>query len=92
MEKLIINIEGRKNLQLLLGLFEKLDFVKIEGREKQDEGRGTGRRINKRSKNINEAPIIHGDPNIDTRELAGIWKDHPKTLDEIREKAWGKRQ
>lgn len=35
--------------------------------------------------------ITKGDKRVDPTALFGIWKDNPRTLDEIREEAWGNR-
>lgn len=40
----------------------------------------------------NAKPVItKGDKQVDPTALFGIWKDSPRTLDEIREEAWGSR-
>lgn len=38
-----------------------------------------------------EPSITRGDKSIDPRALEGIWKDNPRTLEEIRRDAWGDR-
>ncbi len=35
--------------------------------------------------------ITKGDKRIDPRALEGIWKENPRTLEEIRRDAWGDR-
>lgn len=35
--------------------------------------------------------ITKGDKSIDPRALEGIWRDNPRTLEEIRKDAWGDR-
>lgn len=35
--------------------------------------------------------ITKGDKSIDPTALFGIWKDNPRTLEEIRKDAWGER-
>lgn len=35
--------------------------------------------------------ITKGDKSIDPRALEGIWKDNPRTLEDIRREAWGDR-
>jgi hypothetical protein len=35
--------------------------------------------------------ITKGDKSIDPKALEGIWKDNPRTLEEIRKGAWGDR-
>jgi hypothetical protein len=37
---------------------------------------------------INNIPIEWAKSNADIMALAGIWKDNPRTIEEIREKAW----
>ncbi|MCY7349883.1 MAG: hypothetical protein LH606_04345 [Cytophagaceae bacterium] len=34
------------------------------------------------------AAIVRGDKRIDPQALFGIWKDNPRTLEEIRKAAW----
>ncbi len=33
-------------------------------------------------------PITRGDKSIDPADLQGIWKDNPRTLEQIRKAAW----
>jgi hypothetical protein len=33
-------------------------------------------------------PITRGDKSIDPTDLQGIWKDNPRTLEQIRKAAW----
>ncbi len=38
---------------------------------------------------VEDDPVItKGDKTIDPTSLFGIWKDNPRTLEEIRQKAW----
>lgn len=36
----------------------------------------------------NSLPITRGDKSIDPTDLQGIWKDNPRTLEQIRKAAW----
>ncbi len=38
-----------------------------------------------------ESYIQKGDKSLDPRAMEGIWKDNPRTLEEIRRAAWGDR-
>ena len=33
--------------------------------------------------------IVRGDKSLDPTALFGLWKDNPRTLEEIREASWG---
>lgn len=35
--------------------------------------------------------VTPGNPEVETTELFGIWKNHPITAEELRKKAWGNR-
>lgn len=41
--------------------------------------------------NGREIFVTPGDPNMDTAELFGIWKDNPEILNTLRASAWGGR-
>ncbi|CAN5226801.1 hypothetical protein BH09BAC4_BH09BAC4_23820 [soil metagenome] len=45
----------------------------------------------KTSRNDSLPEIIKGDKSVDPTALFGIWKDNPRTLEEIRKDAWGDR-
>ena len=45
----------------------------------------------KASGNDTVPAITKGDKSVDPTALFGIWKDNPRTLEEIRKDAWGDR-
>jgi len=76
MERLIVEVNSNKNLEFLLELLKKFDFIKSIEKEKTS--------ITTKKK----LPIEWSKNNADIMSLAGIWKDKPRTMEEIREKAW----
>jgi hypothetical protein len=77
MERLIVEVRNNKNLEFLLELLSKFDFIHKIEKEKPA----------KKSKK-NNMPIEGCKSNADIMSLAGIWRDKPRTIEEIREKAW----
>ena len=77
MERLIVEVNNKKNIEFLLELLKKFDFVNSIKKERPvKEGKK------------NNMPIEWSKSNADITALAGIWKDKPRTIEEIREKAW----
>ncbi|MCP5103543.1 MAG: hypothetical protein GY950_09200 [bacterium] len=77
MERLIVEVNSHKNLEFLLELLRKFDFVNSIKKEKPV-------RMSKK----NNMPIEWSKKNADIMALAGIWKDKPRNIEEIRERAW----
>jgi hypothetical protein len=77
MERLIIEVNSSKNVEFLSELLKKFDF--ITSIKKQKPIKKT------RKSNI---PIEWSKSNADIMALAGIWKNKPRSIEEIREKAW----
>ena len=76
MKRLIIEVDDNQDIKFLSVLLKKIKFVssiKIEIPPK----------ISPR-----DMPIEWSKKNADIMALAGIWKDNPVTIEEIREKAW----
>ena len=42
----------------------------------------------KHTRSADQPLIIKGDKSIDPRGLDGLWKDNPRTLEEIRKASW----
>jgi len=76
MERLIIEVNNHKNMEFLSELLGKFDFIRSIKKEKA------------MTKSKNNLPIEWSKKNADIMALAGIWKDKPKTIEEIRKKAW----
>jgi ribosomal protein S8 len=77
MERVVIEVNSSKNTEFLLELLKKFDFINSIKKEKST----------KKSMN-NKIPIEWAKNNADIMALAGIWKDKPRTIEKIREKAW----
>jgi len=77
MERLIVEVNSSKNIEFLLELLKKFDFVNRIEKEKTKK--------KSRKKNM---PIEWAKNDADIMSLAGIWKNKPRTIEEIREKAW----
>ena len=77
MERLIVEVKNSKNMEFLLELLKKFDFInRIEKETPKKKSR---------KKNI---PIEWAKNDADIMSLAGIWKNKPRTIEEIKEKAW----
>ncbi|MBW6481390.1 MAG: hypothetical protein K0B37_18345 [Bacteroidales bacterium] len=72
METIEIKISDRKNLGFLIELLSKFNFV--EEIKTKDSSAETVIRKKKGKASISD--------------FAGLWEDNPRSLDEIREKAW----
>ena len=77
MERLIIEVNSSKNVEYLSELLKKFDFITSIKKQKP---------IKKTNKN--DMPIEWSKSNADIMALAGIWKNNPRSIEEIREKAW----
>ena len=77
MERVVIEVNSSKNTEFLLELLKKFDFINSIKKEKS-----TKKNMN------NKIPIEWAKKNADIMALAGIWKDKPRTIEEIRDKAW----
>jgi len=77
MERLIIEVNSTKNVEFLSELLKKFDFITNIKKLKPV----------KTTRN-NEMPIEWSKNNADIMALAGIWKNKPRSIEEIREKAW----
>jgi hypothetical protein len=78
MERLIVEVKNKKNIEFLLELLRKFDFINRIEKEKPTKP-------TKKSE-INNMPIEWSKSNADIMSLAGIWKNKPRTIEEIREK------
>ncbi len=79
MQTLTIKISDSQNLDFLIELLSKFSFVeeiKTATREVHLQPFSNGLPIRKAT----------GKPSIN--DFAGMWQDNPKTLEQIREKAW----
>ena len=77
MERLIIEVNNSKNVKVLSELLKKFDFITNIKKIKP---------IKKTRKN--DMPIEWSKNDADIMALAGIWKNKPRSIEEIREKAW----
>ncbi len=77
MERLIIEVSSHKNVEFLFELLTKFDFIRSI---KKEQPMKKGKK--------NNMPIEWSKKNADMMALAGIWKDNPRTIEEIRKKAW----
>jgi hypothetical protein len=77
MERLVVEVKNNKNMDFLVELLSKFDFIRKIEKEKPA----------KKSKK-NSLPVEWCKSNADIMALAGIWKNKPRTIEEIREKAW----
>lgn len=84
--KLTIEINNFLELEKLLNLLNsfKIDNIKVVSNNKQQNAMVT----EQEDVIIAQPFIVKGDESIDTTELFGIWKDNPRTLEDIRTKAW----
>ena len=77
MEHLLIEVNSRKNVEVLWELLRKFDFItNIEKLKPTQKKRKT------------DLPIEWAKSNADIMALAGIWKSKPRSIEEIREIAW----
>ena len=81
MPEVIVRYKTKKALQALLDFAKHLDII-IEpvGKKKTSK---------KSLTNIDLPVRIAEKPDVNA--LSGIWKEHPVTLNQLREKAWGDR-
>jgi len=79
MQTLTVTINDSQNIDFLVELLSKFSFV--------EEIKSATKHITFQ-KNESSIPIrrAKGKPSIE--DFAGMWKDNPKTLEQIREKAW----
>ena len=77
MEQLIIEVKNHKNAVVLSELLKKFDFITSIEKMKPIK--------KNRKKNM---PIEWAKDKADIMALAGIWKTKPRSIEEIREKAW----
>ena len=77
MERLTIELKSNQDMEFLLELLRKFDFINSIKRENPMEKNKQG-----------NLPIEWCKKNADIMALAGIWKNEPRTIEEIREKAW----
>jgi ribosomal protein S8 len=79
MERLMIEVDSSKNVEVLSELLKKFDFITNIKKQKPIKKNRT-RKI--------DMPIEWSKNNADIMALAGIWKNKPRSIEEIREKAW----
>ena len=76
MQELVIGVNDRKSFHFLMELLRNLSF---NIRVKKEPAKKVLRQ---------SMPVTWGDASIDASDLFGIWKDNPKTLEEIRKESW----
>lgn len=76
MERLVIEVDTHKQIEFLFDLLRRYDFIHSIKKE---------RAVRKEKEDL---PIERPKKNADIMALAGIWKDNPRSIEEIREKAW----
>ena len=77
-----INVKNWSDFEMLLPLLERLD-ISLK--------RGSQKKINKKDVSVEiKLPITFAEK-PDFMSLAGIWKNQNKTLDQVRNSAWGER-
>jgi len=79
METLIVKLNGIGNMQFLIELLSKFAFV--------EEIETPLQQINLHDNN-NKMLIRKAEGKPEIEDFAGIWLNKPKTLEQIREKAW----
>lgn len=75
--KVTIELNNLQEIQQLLSILKELNIEHFSIIEKKP--------------NLSpelETNITKGDHSVDPSELFGIWKDNPKTLENIRKKGW----
>jgi hypothetical protein len=72
--KLTIETVNKDEIELILRLFKKFDFEKITLDETIP----------------NDILLVHGDKSENPGELFGIWKDNPRTIEQIRNMGWSR--
>ena len=78
MQTLTIKIKDKKDVDFLIELLSKFAFV--------EEIKTAPRQIQSEEDYITSFRLPKGKPSID--DFKGLWQDNPKTLEQIREKAW----
>ncbi len=86
MEKYVIELKDLSKRAFLLELLAQLDFVNVRAEKEVEEKseQMPGNTILQRPQPF----ITKGDKSIDPKSLFGIWKNNPRSLQEIRQKAW----
>ena len=79
METITVKIEGSENVSFFISLLQKFSFIKGIARHE------TNTAINQ---DLKEAPVEWANKNPSIDDFAGIWKDNPVTIDEIRADGW----
>jgi len=95
MQTLTLKVADESNLLFLVELLHKLDFVTdIKVQKPQKRAQQTSNQIVEKDiyaqlkEKYKHLPIQWSDNEPQGDELFGIWKDNPRTLEQIREKAW----
>ena len=79
MSTLIIKIDDSQNIDSLIEILSKFDFVKnIKQTPEPEQLHPTN--------GVSSIRRATGKPSIN--DFAGLWQHNPKTLEQIREKAW----
>lgn len=71
-----IETSGIRELEQLLRLLKEMNIKKIKIQATDEDYSPT---------------IVKGNKKVDPSQLFGIWKNHPKTIEQIRETAWRRR-
>ena len=70
--KFTIETVNKAEIELILRFFKKLNLEEVK--------------ISKTDQI--DLPVVEGDKSENPKELFGIWKNNPRSLNEVRNKAW----
>ena len=79
--KVTVEVTSQSELEKIIRFFQTLNLDNI--RIVTDSLKPTPKKNNK-----NAMRLTKGDKTLDPSDLFGLWKDNPKTLEDIRQKAW----
>jgi hypothetical protein len=78
METLTIKIKGKNNLEFMIKLLNKFDFVELD----------KNRKIEKTIMKTDELPVVWSKSAPDIDDFNDVWKGRKLNIQEIRSKAW----
>ena len=79
--KVTVEVTSQSELEKIIRFFQTLNLDSI--RIVTDSLTPTPKKNNKKAMRLTK-----GDKTLDPSDLFGLWKDNPKTLEDIRQKAW----
>ncbi len=99
MQTLTLKIADESNLAFMLDLLHKFDFIsdiKVQAKRKTSQAKTSAvaekdnysTHVAKLKEKYKDLPISWGEGKPDISDFAGMWQDNPRTLEQIREKAW----